>query len=161
MNEKEAKLALIEIGLQGFFDEHLNLEAEESLAALYDAVSVCEELNLTRGDPNVWVAAIAYAFCRMNFLLDGGSPSGLSLGRDAFFAFFEGCNRSTVTQKATKVEQALEFHHGHPLFSLPDVVNALPRFVELSNGLIGLADAFFGVFPSRMEIESALAPGGN
>jgi len=141
MNEKEAKLELIGIGLAGFCDEYLNLQAEEPLETLFFATVECEELNLTRGDPDAWAAAIAYAFCRMNFVLDGGSPAGLSISRDEFFSFFEGCKRSTVTQKATKIERALEFHHGHPYFSLPDVVDGLPRFVELSNGLIGLADS--------------------
>ena len=138
MDEQEAKLALIEIGLRGFCDEYLNMEADEPLAALFDASVECDEVNLMRGNLDVWAAAIAYAFCRMNFLLDGGSPSGLSLSRDEFFSFFEGCNRSTVTQKATKIELALEFQHGHPLFGLPDVINDMPRFIELPNGLISM-----------------------
>jgi len=140
MNEKEAKLELIGIGLAGFCDEYLNLQAEEPIETLFFAAVECEELNLTRGDPNVWAAAIAYAFCRMNFVLDGGSPSGLNVTRDEFFSFFEGCNRSTITQKATKVERALEFHHGHPYFSLPDVVDGFPRIVELPSGLIDLVN---------------------
>lgn len=140
MNKEEAMLALIEIKLSAFCDEYLIMDAEESFAALFDACIESEALNLTRGNPDVWAAAIAYAFCRMNFLLDGGSPAGLSVSREEFFAFFEGCNRSSVGQKATKIERALDFHHGHPYFCLPDVVNALPRFAALPNGLIGLAD---------------------
>jgi hypothetical protein len=140
MNEQEAKLALVESKLSAFCDDYLTMDAEESLTALFDACEICEELNLTRGHPDIWAAAIAYAFCRMNFLLDGGSPGGLELSREEFFSFFEGCNRSTVTQKATKIERELEFHHGHPLFSLPDVVNGLPRFVELASGFIGLEE---------------------
>ncbi len=138
MNKKEAKLALVEISLRGFCDEFLNMEAEEPLAEIFEAAIECGALNLTRGDPDLWAAGIAYAFCRMNFLLDGGSPSGLSLSRDDFFTFFEDCNRSTVTQKATKIERALGFHHGHPLFSMPDVLNSMPHFVELSNGMISI-----------------------
>lgn len=138
MNKQEAKRELIEICLAGFCDEFLNLDAEKTLATVYEAVIECDALHLSRGNPDVWAAGIAYAFCRMNFLFDGGSPSGLSLSRNEFFTFFEGCSRSTVTQKATKIEQALEFHHGHPLFSMPDVLNSMPRFVELPNGMISI-----------------------
>jgi hypothetical protein len=153
MDKKEAKLALIEIGLSGFCDEYLTMEAEEPLASLFDACVAHEGLNLTRGDPDGWAAAIAYAFCRMNFLLDGGSPAGLRLERDEFFAFFEGCNRSTVGQKATKIEKALDFHHGHPRFSMPDVVNALPRLIELPTGLIGLAHS--NALPAEIRLMNA------
>lgn len=138
MNETEAKLGLIECGLGAFCDDHLTMGAEEPLAALFDATVECDALNLTRGDPDVWAAGIAYAFCRMNFILDGGSPCGLEMTRDEFFSFFTDCNRSTVTQKATKIERELEFHHGHPCYSLPGAINGLPRLVELPGGFIGM-----------------------
>lgn len=134
MTEQEAKLTLIEIGLQAFCDNHLNLQAEEPLANLWEAVRQCDELNLTRGDPDTWAAAIAYAFARMNFLLDDDGP--LHIERVEFFAFFEGCNESTVTQKAKRIEKALEFGYGHPDFCLPQVVEAMPKFVRLPNGMV-------------------------
>lgn len=138
MNKEEAKLRLVEIQLGAFCDEYLTSDSEEPLATLFAACGLCEAFNLARGNPEVWAAGIAYAFCRMNFLLDGGSPCGLEISRDEFFSFFEGCNRSTVTQKATKIERELDFFHGHPLFSMPDVINGLPQFVELPNEMISI-----------------------
>lgn len=96
MTKQEAMLAQIEISLQAFCDEFLNIQAEEPLARLLEATEQCPDLNLTRGDPDVWAAAIAYAFARMNFLLDDAGP--MHIERSEFFAFFEGCNKSTVTQ---------------------------------------------------------------
>lgn len=134
MKEHEAKLTLIEMGLQGFCEQFLSKEAEPHLVALREAAGKSRKLNLTRGDPDTWAAAIAYAFARMNFLLDDEGP--LHIDRSEFFDFFEGCSRSTVTQKATRIEKALNFYHGHPDFCLPEVVDAMPRMVQLPNGMI-------------------------
>lgn len=134
MNEREAKLALIQMGLQGFCEEFLSKEAEPHLVALWKAAGKSRKLNLTRGDPDIWAAALAYAFARMNFLLDDEGP--LHIERNDFFDFFAGCSRSTVTQKATRIEKTLNFYHGHPDFCLPEVVDAMPRMVQLPNGMI-------------------------
>lgn len=138
---KDERLSLIEHMLAGFCGKFLPQDVERLLAYLLDACADCEALNLARGNPEVWAAAIACAFCRMNFILDGGSPCGLNITRDQFFAFFSGCNRSTVTQKATKIERELNFHHGDPFFSLPSVINGLPRLVELPGGFVGMESA--------------------
>jgi hypothetical protein len=134
MNEREAKLTLIEMKLQEFLEELLPEEAMEPLVALWQAAQKCSELNLTRGDPDIWAAGIAYAFARMNFLLDDDGP--LHIERAEFFEFFAGCNKSTVTQKAARIEQTLDFGYGHPDFCLPQVVDAMPRFVRLPNGMV-------------------------
>ena len=134
LTEHEAKLSIIEIMLQAFCDRFLNLQAEEPLYTLWEAVQECQELNVFRGDPDTWAAAIAYAVARMNFLLDDEGP--LHIERSAFFDLFEGCNRSTVAQKATRIEKTIEYYHGHPDFCLQEVVEAMPRFRQLSNGMI-------------------------
>ena len=46
------------------------------------------ELNVTHGHPNSWAAALAYAFARMNFLLDDDGP--WHIDRADFFEFFPG-----------------------------------------------------------------------
>ncbi len=134
MKEHKAKLTLIEMRLQGFCEQFLSKEAEPHLMALWEAAGRSRKLNLTRGDPNIWAAAFAYAFARMNFLLDDEGP--LHIERNDFFDFFAGCSRSTVTQKATRIEKTLNFYHGHPDFCLPEVVDAIPRMVQLPNGMI-------------------------
>lgn len=103
---------------------------------------ICSELNLTRGNPETWAAAIAYAFARMNFLLDDDGP--LHIDRSTFFDFFTGGSRSTVTQKATRIEKALHVYHGHPDFCLPEIVDAMPRMVQLPNGMIAPGDFLSG-----------------
>ncbi len=50
MSEQEAKLALIEIGLQEFCERFLPDEALPYLVALWDAVGGCKGLNVTRGE---------------------------------------------------------------------------------------------------------------
>lgn len=118
MTRQESMLTQIEIALQAFCDEFLNIQAEEPLARLWEAAQQCSKLSLTRGNPDVWASGIAYAFARMNFLLDDDGP--MHIDRAEFFEFFEGCNKSTVTQKATQIEKALDFHYGHPEFCLPE-----------------------------------------
>ena len=151
MNEREAELALIEMGLQGFCEQFLPDEAEPHLAALRDAAQKCDQLNVMRGNPNTWAAALAYAFARMNFLLDDEGP--LHIDRGEFFDFFEGCSRSTVTQKATRIEKALNFYHGHSEFCLPKVVNAIPSMVQLPNGMIVPEKLLVGDSSDDREIE--------
>jgi len=101
MTEQEAKLTLIEMKLQAFLWEFLPEEAMSPRVALWEAAEQCRALNVTRGDPDVWAAAIACAFARMNFFLDDDGPLHIERAE-----FFEGCNRSTVTQKANGNEQA-------------------------------------------------------
>ena len=151
MNEREAKLALIETGLQGFCEQFLSKEAEPHMVALWEAAGKSRKLNMTRGDPNIWVAALAYAFARMNFLLDDEGP--LHIERNDFFNFFKGCSRSTVTQKATRIEKALNFYHGHPVFCLPEIVDAIPRMVQLPNGMIVPEKFLVGESGDGREIE--------
>ena len=134
MAEQDAKLALIEMRLQEFCEQFLSEEALPCLVALWEAAEDCRQLNLTGGSPDSWAAAIAYAFARMNFLLDDDGP--MHIDRKDFFAFFDGCSRSTVTQKATRIEKALDFHYGHPDFCLPEVIDAMPQWVQLPNGMI-------------------------
>lgn len=135
MTEVEARLAIIETALQGFCDEFLCVEeAEDRLFAVFEAAKKSRKLNLTRGEPEIWAAAIAYAFARMNFLLDDEGP--MHIERDEFFDLFAECSRSTVTQKATRVEKALNFHYGHPKFCLPEVVDAMPKFKQAPSGVI-------------------------
>lgn len=134
MNEQEAQFELIERRLQGFCEQFLSEEALPHLATLWDAAKTCRKMNLTRGAPNTWAAALAYAFARMNFLLDDEGP--LHIDRSEFFGFFAGCSRSTVTQKATRIEKALNFYYGHPDFCLPQVTEAIPRMVQLPNGMV-------------------------
>ena len=135
MGKDDNNLVLIETALQEFSKQFLLTDhAPQCLKALWTATQECPTLNLTRGDPQTWAAAIAYAFARMNFLLDDKGPQHIE--RSKFFNFFEGCSRSTVTQKATRIEKALNFCYGHPDFCLPEVVDAIPRFVQLPNGMI-------------------------
>ncbi len=134
MNETNAKLALIEMGLRKFSERFLSEDALPHLGALWEAAKDCNELNLSRGAQDGWVAAMAYAFARMNFLLDDEGP--LHIDRREFFEFFPGCSQSTVTQKATRIEKALNFYHGHPDFCLRHVVETTLRMVELPNGMI-------------------------
>lgn len=135
MTEDEARLAIIETALQGFCDEFLCVEeAEDRLFAVFEAAKKSRKLKLTRGEPEIWAAAIAYAFARMNFLLDDEGP--MHIERDEFFDLFAECSRSTVTQKATRVEKALNFHYGHPKFCLPEVVDAMPKFKQAPSGVI-------------------------
>ena len=134
MTEQETRLTLIEMRLQEFLEELLSEDAIEPLVTLWKAAQQCSALNLTRGNPDVWAAAIAYAFARMNFLLDDEVP--MHIERAEFFEFFAGCNKSTVTQKATRIEKALEFGYGHPDFCLPHVVDAMPKLVQLPNGMV-------------------------
>jgi hypothetical protein len=154
MTEQEAKLTLIEMKLQAFLEELLPDEAMSPLLALWEAAEQCPALNVTRGNPDVWAAAIAYAFARMNFLLDDDGP--LHIERAEFFEFFEGCSRSTVTQKATRIEKALDFGHGHPDFCLPEVVDAMPKMVQLPNGMIVPEKLFVGELHDGREIEISL-----
>ena len=135
MGKHDNNLVLIEIALQEFNKQFLLADATpQCLTALWKAAQECRTLNLTRGDPKTWAAAIAYAFARMNFLLDDKGPQHIE--RSKFFDFFAGCSRSTVTQKATATEKALNCRYGHPDFCLPEVVDAIPRFVQLPNGMI-------------------------
>ena len=135
MGKHDNNLVLIEIALQEFSKQFLLADpTPQCLTALWKAAQECSTLNMTRGDPKTWAAAIAYAFARMNFLLDDKGPQHIE--RSQFFDFFEGCSRSTVTQKATAIEKALNFCYGHPDFCLPEVVDAIPRFVQLPNGMI-------------------------
>ena len=154
MGGKKTNLALIEIGLQAFSGQFLSDHAKPCLAAVWKAARECSSLNLTRGDPEIWVAAIAYAFARMNFLLDDEGPQHIE--RSDFFEFFEGCSRSTVTQKATRIEKAVGFCYGHPDFCLPEVVDAIPQFVQLPNGMI-VPEKFVGAeLDEGREIEIGL-----
>lgn len=151
MTEQEAKLALIEMGLLAFREQFLPDEAFPCVDALWDAAQQSKKLNLTRGDPDTWAAAIAYAFARINFLLD--DEGELHIERDEFFAFFPTCSRSTVTQKATRIEKTLNFYHGHPNFCLPQIVEAMPRFRQLPNGMIVPEKLVLGETGNGREIE--------
>lgn len=155
MTEQEAKLTLIEMKLQAFREEFLPQEAMSPLVALWKAAEQCPALNVSRGNPDVWAAAIAYAFARMNFLLDDDGP--MHIERAEFFEFFEGCNKSTVTQKATRIEKALHFGHGHPDFCLPEIVDAMPKLVQLSNGMVVPDSLVIGRLHDGREIEISLA----
>ncbi len=90
------------------------------------------KLGLERGRPEIWGAAVVYVIARLNFLFDPDIPQPLTPKR-VCCAF--GAKQRTVSQKATRIEKALDLCLGEEGLCRPEITEML-TLVELPGGLI-------------------------
>lgn len=136
MNERIAnkKQRLEEIkGLAlAFCEEHLNEELAGYALKLCEKLARKRKLSITRGQKEIWAAAIVYVIARLNFLFD--MENEFFLSADTICDFF-GTKKLTIGNKATQIEKICNLKLGAEGFCSSDITDAL-TLVELPNGLI-------------------------
>lgn len=75
-----------------------NREYQEYCLNLLEILGRKRKLDITRGNPSIWSAAIVYVIARANFLYDPENPDFLTA--DDICGFFE-TNKHTTSNKAT------------------------------------------------------------
>jgi len=118
--------------MKEFSAKHLNDELHGYAIRLLEKLARKRTLSITKGKREIWAASIIYVIARLNFLFD--KENQYFLTSDTICEFF-GCNKSTVGNKATAIEQACNLGFGAEGFCSPEISDAL-TLVELPNGMV-------------------------
>lgn len=115
-----------------FCDAHLNDEYNSYAMGLMDRITNMPGLNLSRGRPEIWAAAIVAVIARLNFLFDKADLDAITM--EDISTFF-GPIKSTIGNKATAIEKACDIGMGEPGLCREELTEAL-TFYETSEGFI-------------------------
>ncbi|MFC1815952.1 DUF6398 domain-containing protein [Thermodesulfobacteriota bacterium] len=129
---KKQRLEEIKELVLAFCEEHLNEELAGYALKLCEKLTGKRKISITRGQKEIWAAAIVYVIARLNFLFD--MENEFFISADTICDFF-GTKKSTVGNKATQIEKVCNLGLGAEGFCSPDITDAL-TLVELSNGLV-------------------------
>ena len=136
MNErianKKQRLEEIKGLILAFCKEHLNEELAGYALKLCESLGRKRKISITRGQKEIWAAAIVYVIARLNFLFD--MENEFFLSADTICDFF-GTKKSTIGNKASQIEKVCNLGLGAEGFCSPDITDAL-TLVELPNGLV-------------------------
>jgi len=114
---------------------------------LCDTIAETDELNLHRGQVEIWAAAILYAIARLNFLFSPETPNCLTADE---ICFQFGVKKTTVGRKATMILGTLDIFHDDRRFCTP-YITRLFEFVEDEHGFIHPAAALSSREESAIE----------
>ena len=134
-SEKKTSVLRILNLIDQFCDAHLNDEYNSYATGLMDRITNMPDLNLSRGRPEIWAAAIVTVIARLNFLFDKADLDAITM--EDISTFF-GAIKSTVGNKATVIEKACNIDMGEAGLCREEITEAL-TFYETSEGLCTLA----------------------
>jgi len=129
---KKQRLEEIKGLILAFCKEHLNEELAGYALKLCESLGRKRKISITRGQKEIWAAAIVYVIARLNFLFD--MENEFFLSADTICDFF-GTKKSTIGNKASQIEKVCNLGLGAEGFCSPDITDAL-TLVELPNGLV-------------------------
>ena len=101
-----------------FGSSRLHETYTEYALRLCSAIAASSNLNLHRGRPEIWAAAIVYAIAQLNFLFDPSTPNHLTT--DEVAAWFD-VKKPTVSGKAGMIRETLELFHDDMRFCAPHI----------------------------------------
>ena len=130
--DKKVRIQAISDRIEGFCRSCLNDEYETFAKGLLARIAYLPQLNLQRGRPEIWAAAIVTVIARLNFLFDPAGPDATSM--EAICDFF-GTVRSTTGNKATAIEKACDIRMGEPGLCREEITDSL-TFVETDEGFL-------------------------
>ncbi|MFH1982402.1 MAG: DUF6398 domain-containing protein [Pseudomonadota bacterium] len=94
---------------------------------LCDTIAGTEGLNLHRGRPEIWSAAIVHAIAQLNFLLDPETPNHLTVGE---LASWFGVKKQTMSNKSSLIRDTVELFHDDARFCAPHVTRIFEIFED-------------------------------
>lgn len=118
--------------VESFCEQYLNDELATCSLRLCDTLGRSRKLDVARGKKEIWAASIVYVIARVNFLFDKANTYFLT--SDTICDFF-GTKKTTVGNKATSIEKALNIGIGDTKYCTPEI-RASFSMVELPGGLI-------------------------
>lgn len=123
-----------EIGAQieRFSELHLDDELRGFCLKLCNMLKKNNNLDISRGKPEIWAASIIYVIARLNFLFD--KRNEYFLEADTICNFF-GTKKSTTGNKATVIEKACNLGMGAEGFCRLEISDMM-TVVELDNSMI-------------------------
>jgi len=129
---KKQRLEEIKGLILAFCKEHLNEELAGYALKLFEKLGRKRKISITRGQKEIWAAAIVYVIARLNFLFD--MENEFFLSADTICDFF-GTKKSTIGNKASQIEKICNLGLGAEGLCNSDITDAL-TLVEVPNGLI-------------------------
>ena len=130
--EKTKRLVEITRMFLPFCESYLDDELTDFVLKLRDTLGRKRTLNICSGRPEIWAAALVVVIARLNFLFDKDNPQYMTL--DTICDFFD-TKKSTVGQKATRIEEACKLHIGEPGYCRQEITDQF-TFYETSDGFI-------------------------
>lgn len=118
--------------VESFCEQYLNEELATCSLRLCDTLGRSRKLDVTRGKKEIWASSIVYVIARVNFLFD--KANRYFLNSDTICDFF-GTKKTTVGNKATSIEKALNIGIGDAKYCTSEI-RASFSMVELPGGLI-------------------------
>ena len=140
--DKKARISAIADQIERFWRASANEEYEAYAKGLLARIVYLPRMNLQRGRPEIWAAAIVTVIARLNFLFDREDPDATAM--DAICDFF-GTLKSTTGNKATVIEKACDIRRGEPGLCREEITDALT---------VHETDDGFGI-PKRMVTSSS------
>lgn len=151
INEKTHQLVAM---TAEFCEKHLDDEYSELCEKLIRKMARKRNVPFLSGRMDIWASGILFALCRINFAFEPGD--GPFTTRDELCGFF-GTNKSTVSQKATKIQDLFKLTYWDDEFSTTRILEKDPfKDLVMVNGLIiptelfvqkleeeGMEDVFF------------------
>ena len=141
--DKNNHLQVIKNLIQAFGEQHLNEELTGYALNLCERLGRMKRIDITRGQKEVWAAAIIHAIARINFLYD--KANALYMKMETVCDFF-AAKKTTVGNKASEIMRICRLGYGSPGYCSLDLVERF-TFVQTPEGF---------VIPLRMLKEGAL-----
>ena len=120
--DKKARIVAISDQIARFCRACLNDEYEAYAKGLLARIAYLPRMNLQRGRPEIWAAAIVTVIARINYLFDQADPDATTM--HAICEFF-ATRKSTTGNKATAIEKACDIRMGEPGLCREEIVEAL------------------------------------
>lgn len=120
--DKQARIRAIAESMERFWRPWADNEYEAYAKGLLARIVYLPRMNLQRGRPEIWAAAIVTVIARLNFLFDRENPDATTM--DAICEFF-GTVKSTTRNKATDIEEACDIRMGEPGLCREEITDAL------------------------------------
>jgi len=130
--DKKARLSAISERIERFCRAGLNDEYEIYAKGLLARIVYLPRMNLQRGRPEIWAAAIVTVIARLNFLFDPANPDATTM--DAICDYF-GTVKNTTGNKAAAIEKGCGIRMGEPGLCREEITDRL-TLVETGDGFI-------------------------
>ena len=108
--------------IEEFGGRHLTREYITFAFNLCDKISITPELDILRGQKNIWAASIAHVIARLNFLFDS---SGEHVLTPALICAHFKTNKSTVSNRASQIQKICAIKPGTKGYCRQDIVDAV------------------------------------
>lgn len=137
-DKKEIKDKLLKLTAD-FCNKYLNDEYKELCKKLINKMSRKRDVPFLRGRIDIWASAVIHAIGRINFLSDSSFEPYITVGD---ICDYYGTNKSTVSQKATKILKMFNLNYFDEDFSTKDTLEDSPfnKFEQFFTEAFGESD---------------------